>query len=168
MKKISASKSSSGKRKIAPCSPTLAKGKEEAKGAAECAGSQKKTKTESSLQLEELFSGSHGDSWKPVLTEALEHASNAPAFVGPNRSPDIMPLRELTFQALKPNPPVDWNVIVFGQNPYPRVESATGIAMFDNNIDSWDSPVFAKTVSMRILSPLPSGFSLNSYKIYFF
>ncbi|CAM9540518.1 unnamed protein product, partial [Heterosigma akashiwo] len=66
------------------------------------------------------------------------------------------------------NPPVDWNVIVFGQNPYPRVESATGIAMFDNNIDSWDSPVFAKTVSMRILSPLPSGFSLNSYKIYFF
>jgi hypothetical protein len=29
-------------------------------------------------------------------------------------------------------PPERWKVVVFGQSPYPRVESATGIAMFDN------------------------------------
>lgn len=27
--------------------------------------------------------------------------------------------------------------MVFGQNPYPRPESATGIAMFDNTFHHW-------------------------------
>lgn len=32
----------------------------------------------------------------------------------------------------RPNPPNAWRVVSFGQSPYPRMESATGIAHFDN------------------------------------
>lgn len=60
-----------------------------------------------------------------------------------------MPVRELTFQALKPNPPHKWKVVVFGQNPYPRAESATGIAMFDNTFHNWDDSQFGKVITIR-------------------
>mmetsp|Transcript_7001 Transcript_7001/g.9409 ORF Transcript_7001/g.9409 Transcript_7001/m.9409 type:complete len:493 (-) Transcript_7001:22-1500(-) len=44
-----------------------------------------------------------------------------------------------------------WKVIIFGQTPYPRVESATGIAMFDNTFDNWDSKRFSVVTSMRTI-----------------
>jgi hypothetical protein len=83
------------------------------------------------LALTELFAGG-GEPWQPLLQGTIEGLPGAENFIGPKRDKHIVPVRELTFQALKPHPPERWKVVVFGQNPYPRVESATGIAMFDN------------------------------------
>src|SRR5262245_15041684 len=85
------------------------------------------------LKLAELFQGG-GEPWLPLLKPVIERLPNAAAFVGPSRDKRIVPVRELTFQALKPNPPEKWKVVIFGQTPYPRVESATGIARFDNTV----------------------------------
>ena len=79
-----------------------------------------------------------GEAWLPLLKPVIEKNPLAAQIVGPKRDKSVVPVRELTFQALKPHPPGEWNVIIFGQNPYPRVESATGIAMFDNTFSSWD------------------------------
>ena len=72
-------------------------------------------------------------------------------FIGPGRGPNVVPVRELTFQALKPNPPHKWKVVVFGRNPYPRPESATGIAMFDNTFHDWSDSQFGKVISIRCI-----------------
>jgi uracil DNA glycosylase len=100
------------------------------------------------LKLAELFQGG-GEPWLPLLQPVLEGLADAASFVGPARDPRIVPVRELTFQALKPNPPERWKVVIFGQSPYPRVESATGIAMFDNAFHSWQEPRFPQVASMR-------------------
>ncbi|MFO0650739.1 MAG: ADP-ribosyltransferase domain-containing protein [Polyangiales bacterium] len=99
------------------------------------------------LKLAELFQG--GEAWLPIIKPVIERIANAETFVGPARDKRIVPLRELTFQALKPNPPERWKVVVFGQSPYPRIESATGIAMFDNAFHSWQEPRFPQVASMR-------------------
>ena len=39
----------------------------------------------------------------------------------------------------------------FGQNPYPRVESATGIAMFDNAFGNWADSQFGKVITIRCI-----------------
>jgi len=100
------------------------------------------------LKLDELFKGG-GEPWLPLLKPVLEKLPKAATFVGPGRDKRIVPVRELTFQALKPNPPEKWKVVIFGQTPYPRVESATGIAMFDNAFHEWNDPRFLKCASMR-------------------
>lgn len=100
------------------------------------------------LKLAELFQGG-GEPWLPLLKPVIEKLPNAATFVGPARDKRIVPLRELTFQALKPNPPEKWKVVIFGQTPYPRVESATGIAMFDNAFHAWSDPRFLQCASMR-------------------
>ncbi|MFJ3881379.1 ADP-ribosyltransferase domain-containing protein [Streptomyces sp. NPDC090077] len=102
------------------------------------------------LALAELFKGG-GEPWFPLLGPVIEARPNAAAFIGTGRSPDVVPVRELTFQALKPNPPHKWKVVVFGQNPYPRPESATGIAMFDNTFHDWKDSQFGRVVSIRCL-----------------
>ncbi|WP_309231528.1 ADP-ribosyltransferase domain-containing protein [Nocardia sp. SYP-A9097] len=102
------------------------------------------------LALAELFNG--GDEpWLPVLRPVIEAQPGAETFIGPGRGPQIVPVRELTFQALKPNPPHKWKVVVFGQNPYPRPESATGIAMFDNAFHDWKDSQFGRVISIRCL-----------------
>jgi len=102
------------------------------------------------LGLTELFSGG-AEPWISLLRPTLEALPNAADFIGPGRSKSIVPVRELTFQALKPNPPERWKVVVFGQNPYPRVESATGIAMFDNAFAEWNDSRFGKVTSIRCI-----------------
>ncbi|MET9068531.1 ADP-ribosyltransferase domain-containing protein [Streptosporangium sandarakinum] len=102
------------------------------------------------LALAELFKGG-GEPWLPLLKPVVEAQPDAAAFIGPGRGPQVVPVRELTFQALKPNPPHRWKVVVFGQNPYPRAESATGIAMFDNTFHDWDDSQFGKVVSIRCI-----------------
>lgn len=102
------------------------------------------------LALAELFKGG-GEPWLPLLKPVIEARPNAAAFIGPGRGPEVVPVRELTFQALKPNPPHKWKVVVFGQNPYPRPESATGIAMFDNTFHDWKDSQFGKVVSIRCI-----------------
>ncbi|MET9465664.1 ADP-ribosyltransferase domain-containing protein [Streptomyces sp. NPDC006544] len=100
------------------------------------------------LALTELFQGG-GEPWLPLLRPVIEAQPDATRFIGPGRGPEIVPVRELTFQALKPNLPHQWKVVVFGQNPYPRPESATGIAMFDNTFNDWKDSQFGRVVSMR-------------------
>jgi uracil DNA glycosylase len=102
------------------------------------------------LSLAELFAGG-GEPWLPVLKPLLERRPAAELFIGPNRGPQVVPVRELTFQALKPNPPHKWRVVVFGQNPYPRAESATGIAMFDNTFHTWADSRFGKVPTTRCM-----------------
>ena len=102
------------------------------------------------LALTELFQGG-GEPWLPLLKPTIEAQPAAATFIGPKRSNSVVPVRELTFQALKPNPPEKWKVIVFGQNPYPRVESATGIAMFDNSFKAWKEGRFGSVTSMRCI-----------------
>ena len=103
-----------------------------------------------SLKLTELFAGG-GEPWLPVLKPVVEAQPRAGDFIGPKRDAAVVPVRELTFQALKPNPPEKWKVVVFGQNPYPRVESATGIAMFDNSFTDWADSKFGKVTSIRCI-----------------
>ncbi|WP_314245064.1 hypothetical protein [Streptomyces sp. DSM 40907] len=102
------------------------------------------------LGLVELFKGG-GEPWLPLLKPVIEAQPDAAAFIGAGRSPETVPVRELTFQALKPNPPHKWKVVVFGQNPYPRPESATGIAMFDNTFHDWTDSQFGRVVSIRCI-----------------
>ncbi|MFI5642171.1 ADP-ribosyltransferase domain-containing protein [Streptomyces goshikiensis] len=102
------------------------------------------------LALTELFDGG-GEPWLPLLKPVIEALPDAPRFIGKGRGPEVVPVRELTFQALKPNPPHKWKVVAFGQNPYPRPESATGIAMFDNTFSDWKDSQFGRVVSIRCL-----------------
>ncbi|MDY3557775.1 ADP-ribosyltransferase domain-containing protein [Gemmata sp. JC673] len=102
------------------------------------------------LALAELFAGG-GEDWLPVLKPVIESQSAAHTFIGPKRGQQVVPVRELTFQALKPNPPHKWKVVVFGQNPYPRAESATGIAMFDNAFGNWADSQFGKVITIRCI-----------------
>ncbi|MET7333350.1 ADP-ribosyltransferase domain-containing protein [Nonomuraea sp. NPDC005650] len=102
------------------------------------------------LALADLFNGG-GEPWLPLLKPVIEAQPAAATFIGPNRSPQVVPVRELTFQALKPNPPHKWKVVVFGQNPYPRAESATGIAMFDNTFHDWADSQFGKVITIRCI-----------------
>ncbi|WP_369147698.1 macro domain-containing protein [Streptomyces sp. R44] len=102
------------------------------------------------LGLAELFKGG-GEPWLPLLGPVIEAQPGAGAFIGPKRSPEVVPVRELTFQALKPHPPHKWKVVAFGQNPYPRAESATGIAMFDNTFHDWKDSQFGRVVSIRCI-----------------
>ncbi|SDL30274.1 Uracil DNA glycosylase [Nonomuraea maritima] len=102
------------------------------------------------LALAELFKDG-GEPWLPLLRPVIEAQPDAPAFIGQERGSGIVPVRELTFQALKPNPPHKWKVVVFGQNPYPRAESATGIAMFDNTFHNWADSTFGKVITIRCI-----------------
>ncbi|MFF8422438.1 ADP-ribosyltransferase domain-containing protein [Streptomyces sp. NPDC015680] len=102
------------------------------------------------LGLAGLFTDG-GEPWLPLLGPVIEAQPGAADFIGPKRSPEVVPVRELTFQALKPHPPEKWKVVVFGQNPYPRAESATGIAMFDNTFNDWKDSQFGRVVSIRCL-----------------
>lgn len=102
------------------------------------------------LALAELFAGG-GEPWLPLLKPVIEAQPAAATFIGPGRSPQVVPVRELTFQALKPHPPHKWKVVVFGQNPYPRPESATGIAMFDNTFHNWADSQFGRVASIRCI-----------------
>lgn len=102
------------------------------------------------FKLAELFDGG-GEDWGKILIPLLEKQKDTATFLSPSRAKTVVPVRELTFQALKPNPPAKWKVVVFGQNPYPRVESATGIAMFDNTFADWKDSQFGKVTSVRCI-----------------
>lgn len=102
------------------------------------------------LALAELFAGG-GEPWLPLLKPVIEAQPGAADLIGPQRRPEVVPVRELTFQALKPHAPHKWKVVVFGQNPYPRPESATGIAMFDNTFHDWKDSQFGRVVSIRCI-----------------
>jgi uracil DNA glycosylase len=97
----------------------------------------------SSSSLEGML-GSH---WSPVLAEFVRSQPDYEKFLGNDRSKTILPLRELTFRALASNDPKNFKVIVFGEAPYPRMESATGIALFDGKFRDWQK--LGTCVSLR-------------------
>jgi hypothetical protein len=99
------------------------------------------------FKLNALFAG--GEAWLPLLEAQPELADD----LGPGRDNSIVPVRELTFQVLKPNPPEAWKV-VFGQN-HPRVESAAGIAMFDNPFNAWSDSRFGAVTFLRCIVKSP-------------
>jgi len=107
-------------------------------------------KKDDPLELAPLFTGG-GEPWLPLLKPVIEAQPRAAEFIGPERAATVVPVRELTFQALKPNAPGKWRVVAFGQNPYPRVESATGIAMFDNSFEHWKEGTFGRVTSIRCI-----------------
>jgi hypothetical protein len=59
------------------------------------------------------------------------------------------PVNEMLLQALKPAEPDDVKIVVFGLAPYPREESACGIALFDAALTSWEDSRLGSCVSMR-------------------
>ncbi|MDP2439648.1 MAG: uracil-DNA glycosylase [archaeon] len=107
-------------------------------------------KGEDPLGLWELFEGG-AEEWYGQLKGVLARGAAA-EFLGPGRSRWVVPGRPFVFQALKARAPGEWSVVVFGQNPYPRMESATGIAMLDNTFSTWADPRFGKVVSMRTIA----------------
>ncbi|WP_327165213.1 ADP-ribosyltransferase domain-containing protein [Streptomyces zaomyceticus] len=133
-------------RIVVPGVPGVASSGAPAKGAEAQAGPS----AGDPLGLAELFGGG-GEPWLPLLGPLIEAQQAAGDFIGPKRGPEVVPVRELTFQALKPHPPKKWKVVAFGQNPYPRAESATGIAMFDNTFNDWKDSQFGRVVSMRCI-----------------
>jgi len=143
-------KASPKKRESPEDAASMPEAKKPRKSPAEAAPS---TSTSSDpLCLAPLFDGmGHGKTWERVIRPVLESLPSGADFIGPSRDKTIIPVRELTFQALKPNPPSGWRVVSFGQSPFPRMESATGIAHFDNAIKDWDSGEFGSTVTMRCI-----------------
>jgi hypothetical protein len=86
------------------------------------------------------------EAWAEALRPALEEAE-IESFLGGCRS--VLPPPEMLLQALKPASPADVKTVVFGLAPYPRAESACGIALFDAALTSWEDSKFGKVVSMR-------------------
>lgn len=112
----------------------------------------KKSKVADPLGLKPLFDGSgYGEQWGALLRPIIEGLDHAAKFIGPTRNKRMVPVRELTFQALKPNPPQGWRVVSLGQSPFPRLESATGIAHFDNTITDWTSKRFGVVLTMKCI-----------------
>eukprot|EP01064_Diplonema_japonicum_P038026 TRINITY_DN9092_c0_g1_i1.p1 TRINITY_DN9092_c0_g1~~TRINITY_DN9092_c0_g1_i1.p1 ORF type:complete len:558 (+),score=146.80 TRINITY_DN9092_c0_g1_i1:37-1710(+) len=110
-----------------------------------------------------LFSGA--PEWEKAIVPIIKRQPNWEKFLGMARDKEIVPIRELTFQALKPNEPGDWKVVVFGQNPYPRMESATGIAMFDNSLKTWDDKRFGSVSTMRCIIKAACMSKFNAPKV---
>ena len=52
-----------------------------------------------------LFGGAHEHTWERLLTSLLQSQQSVETFLGTGRHSEIVPVRELTFQALKPQPP---------------------------------------------------------------
>jgi uracil DNA glycosylase len=112
-------------------------------------------------ELNELF----GDAseWQEILGARIERAGNWREFLGRARHSSILPARELVFQVLKvPLPVCEWKVITIGQSPFPRPESATGVAHFDAAIDSWQSKRFGAVTSMRMIMKSAAMHSRNA------
>src|SRR5215813_11873424 len=82
------------------------------------------------LELAPLFEG--GEEWLPILKPVIEADESASMLIGPGRFAGIVPVRELTFQALKPNPPHKWKRLAFGQTLFSRATPAPGMNLFDN------------------------------------
>ncbi len=104
----------------------------------------KQKKIKSSLletMLKDVPSG-----WATALLPVLEQAGME-EFLDSCKT--VLPPPEMMLQALKPAGPEDVKTVIFGLAPYPRVESACGVALFDAALTSWEDSKFGKVVSMR-------------------
>ncbi|KAA6369507.1 MAG: hypothetical protein EZS28_034966, partial [Streblomastix strix] len=88
---------------------------------------------ETEINLENLIN----TAWLPYLKDTLEQNSQIVDFLSPKRH-WMIPKLEDTFASFNLTTPKDCKVIVFGQDPYPREESAIGVAFCDGAITSWE------------------------------
>ena len=96
------------------------------------------------------------DTWYPVLAPVIAADPRAAQFIGPNRNPATLPVRELTFRAILYHQDVSaWKVVIFGQSPFPRRESATGVACMDGAVRTW------RDVKTPTLRNMMKGFELR-------
>lgn len=78
--------------------------------------------------------------WYEVLKDEIMKNPEWERYLGGDRE-DTFPERENTFRAINE---IDINkakVVIFGQDPYPRKESATGYAFWDGKIVDWNNPL---------------------------
>ncbi|EFC47179.1 predicted protein [Naegleria gruberi] len=107
----------------------------------------------SSLDMEKLLN----ESWRTTnLPEIIKKQKDAEKFIGTTRSKDVIPKLENTFRALNDMKSVsDCKVVIFGQDPYPREESAIGVAFYDGQIKKWSdamSPSFRNIIKNVLIS----------------
>ena len=97
------------------------------------------------LQLADMLN----EHWLEAIGDLIRAQPDAAKFLGPTRDAATIPERTLTFTSLNQLPPKDINVIIFGQDPYPRAESAIGVAFNDGAIRQWNDkypPSFANLI----------------------
>ena len=79
--------------------------------------------------------------WRPVI-ETLLSRPGYEQYVGPKAvERGVIPEPSLVFHSLQLIKPENCQVVIFGQDPYPRKESACGIAFDDKKITTWDKPL---------------------------
>jgi uracil-DNA glycosylase len=71
--------------------------------------------------------------WYPLLTPALKSLDNQ-YLDWLLKSKDYIPSKDRIFSAFSSMKPSDVKYILFGQDPYPRIESATGYAFIDGRV----------------------------------
>ncbi|KAL9647449.1 hypothetical protein ABK040_006810 [Willaertia magna] len=97
------------------------------------------------------------DFWKKTeLPTIIKEKKDASYFLGKDRDSKIIPKLENTFRALNEMTDVkECKVVIFGQDPYPREESAVGIAFFDGEITKYTdsfSPSFRNIIKNVLYS----------------
>eukprot|EP01122_Echinamoeba_exundans_P014729 TRINITY_DN6726_c0_g1_i1.p1 TRINITY_DN6726_c0_g1~~TRINITY_DN6726_c0_g1_i1.p1 ORF type:complete len:359 (+),score=106.84 TRINITY_DN6726_c0_g1_i1:31-1107(+) len=97
------------------------------------------------LALSELLNAK----WLSSLESTIKAQPDAEKYLGKSRE-KTFPKRELTFAALNHvEGPENVKVVIFGQDPYPREESAIGVAFNDGAITKWSdsySPSFRNII----------------------
>ncbi len=76
--------------------------------------------------------------WYDRLSKLILENSDWETFLGESRELTFPKLDD-TFKAINHLKDGAAKIIVFGQDPYPREESAVGIAFWDGRVDSWES-----------------------------
>ena len=77
--------------------------------------------------------------WLPYLENTISSLPDAQKYLTSSRR-RMFPKLENTFKALELTSPEDCTVVIFGQDPYPREESAIGISFCDGAIRRWSDP----------------------------
>ncbi|GKT37288.1 Uracil-DNA glycosylase family 1 like protein [Aduncisulcus paluster] len=86
------------------------------------------------------------DSWRKYLDEFLLQSKSSKSlidFIGSSAPKSYFPRSDLVFNAFKflPAGPEHVKVLIFGQDPYPRRDSAMGVAFYDGLVKRWSSPM---------------------------
>ncbi|KAL0214671.1 hypothetical protein P9112_006855 [Eukaryota sp. TZLM1-RC] len=108
------------------------------------------------------------DSWQ-CLTEFIEQQPDVEHFLSSTRNSAIIPNLDLTFYSLSFSSPHLAKVVILGQDPYPRKESANGLAFCDSAVPGWKSsfPPSLRNILLNLLNfthDLPTNSSISSLR----
>lgn len=87
-------------------------------------------------QLKEILS----EKWYEVLKDEIIKQKDWEIYLGEDRE-ETFPDREHTFRAINNVDISKVKIVIFGQDPYPRKESATGYAFWDGAVTNWKQPL---------------------------